>query len=416
MKATVTSMSTIATVALAATVCLSACGSSSHSGAGGTTTSDTGSISATTPASLSAIHAVVIDDSGANAEDPTGYAAIGIKVAVEAINAAGGVKGHPLDITVCSTQGSSNIAGQCARSAAADQANVALVGTWSQGGDQINPIVEQAKMANIGVFPQAQSDYSGTTNFPVSSGTVGIVGGMVILASNQLKAKDLGVAYADDEAGAGVTKLLAPIVSAVGAKITQTTAIPISVGDVTSNVADVTSGTQAVLLSTGPDQSAALIRTAKSAGINTPFVAPANIPAATLQSLPSQGAGLYMSDSFLRSGAGYSAYKAAMTKYGQASLIGSLLTLNSWVSVQALVAACDNAPTINRASVLTAISSMTTFTSGGLTPSVDFTKPSTAFAGAFPRLFNGTATFEKVGSGGNINPLSSQFYDVFGQQ
>jgi ABC-type branched-subunit amino acid transport system substrate-binding protein len=391
------SISAVAAFAVGVTVCLG---------------SGTGVAATKSALSGKPINAVLIDDNGANGDDPSGDATTAMKAAVNAINASGGIKGRPLAITVCGTQGDANIAGQCARNAVANAGNVAVVGEWSMAGDSINPVLEQAKMANIGLFPQALSDYSAPVNFPVSSGEVGIVGGMVILAADQFKAKTIGLAYTQSAAGASVTQLLQPVAASVNVKITKTTAVASPPGDVSSNVEAVASGTNAVVLSTAAADTAALVRYASQSGITIPFIAPANLPASTIKVLPSEGLGLYLSDSFLRSGPGYTRYEAQMSAAGDSSLITSLIALNSWVSVQAFVAACEKAPTISRGSILAAMRSMTDFNAGGLLPPLNFSKPSTALHASFPRLFNGSATFEKVAAGGAVQPLNHKFYSV----
>jgi branched-chain amino acid transport system substrate-binding protein len=399
------------TVAAAIVIGAAACSSQSSSPTDG---SPSGSASATSAAAASApklsgtpVHIVSIDDGSDTL--PFTDVSVAVKAIAKAVNASGGINGHPLEYTICTTNGGdNNVGAQCARAAAADPSVVAVVGEWSQTGTTVNPILEQAKMANIGLFPQASSDYTSPIAFPVSSGTVGIVGGMVTLAADVLKAKTIGLAYTTSPQGAALQQLLQPIAKAHGAQLTKTTAIPAGAADVSSNVEATAVGTNAVALSTRAQDSVKYIQAASQLGITTPLVAPANFDASLIKLLPDGGSGLYFSDSFLREGPGYDTYKAQISAVDP-SQISSLRTIGVWVGAQAFLAAAKTAKSLTRAGILAAMEKLTSFSDGGITPTLDFAKPA---AGSFPRLFNQTVTYNKM-SGGVLVPISTQFHDVF---
>ena len=383
-------------------VMLSAC----SSGGGATADSSSGP-----PLTGDPVKIVAIDD--ASDTLPFKDVDVAVEAIVKAVNSSGGVKGRPLDYTICSTKGGDqNTGAKCAREAAADPTVVAIVGQWSQTGTMVNPVLDEAGMANIGLFPQAASDYTAESAFPISSGTAGVVGGMVTLAADQLHAKKIGLAYTASPQGAAVQQILAPVAAAHGAELTATTAIPAGAADVSSNVQATANGIDAVALSSRGQDSVKYIQSAFQQGIKTPIVAPANFEAALIKQLPDQGEGLYFSDNFLRQGPGYDAYVAAVSAVDE-SQVSSLRTINTWVAAQAFLAAAEKAPTLDRAGILTGMKSLDNFTLEGLIPALDFSKPATTNDGKFPRLFNNTVTYNTMAKGVLV-PIDTQFRTVFG--
>jgi ABC-type branched-subunit amino acid transport system substrate-binding protein len=395
-------------VLLALVMAAAACGSgkgnkaaSSGAGPGPSTTA--------VPLQGAPVHAVEIND--ASDTNPFTDVSVGVKAAVQAVNASGGINGHALDVTICTTQGNTDIGAQCARQAVADPNVVAVVGEWSMAGNSVNPILQAAGMANLGLFQQATSDYSSPIAFPITSGTVGIVAGMVTLGADKLGAKKFGLAYTDSASGAGVAKLLTPVAAGRRAAIAKTTAIPAGAADVSSNVQATAVGTDAVVMSTRAQDSAKYIESASQQGISTPIIAPANFEASLLKQLPNSGNGLYVSDSFLRGGVGYAAYSSQIAKV-DAAQVPSLRTISVWSAIQAFVTVARSVSAPTRANVLAALNSTTNLAIDGLVPPLDFTRPSTALGGTLPRLFNETVTYGKM-QNGNVVPLSSTFYNVF---
>jgi branched-chain amino acid transport system substrate-binding protein len=396
-----------AAVAVAAAACSSQSSSLTGGSSSGPASPASGAATSAPKLSGTPVHIVSIDDGSDTL--PFTDVSVAIKAIVTSVNASGGINGHPLEYTICTTNGGdNNVGAQCARAAAADPSVVAVVGEWSQTGTTVNPILEQAKMASIGLFPQASSDYTSPVAFPVSSGTVGIVAGMVTLATDVLKAKTIGLAYTSSPQGAALQQLLQPIAKAHGAQLTKTTAIPAGAADVSSNVEASADGTNAVALSTRAQDSVKYIQAASQLGIATPLVAPANFDASLIKLLPGGGSGLYFSDSFLREGPSYNAYKAQISAVDP-SQVSSLRTINVWVAAQAFIAAAKTAKSLTRAGILAAVQKLTSFSDGGITPALDFAEPA---SGSLPRLFNQTVTYNKM-SAGVLMPISSQFHDVF---
>ena len=99
------------------TIMVSGCGS------GGGGAADTGS---GPPLSGAPVKIVAIDD--ASDTLPFKDIDVAVQAIAKAVNSTGGVKGRPLDYTICSTKGGDqNNGGKCAREAVADKDVVAMV-------------------------------------------------------------------------------------------------------------------------------------------------------------------------------------------------------------------------------------------------------------------------------------------------
>ncbi|MCW3063732.1 MAG: lipoprotein, partial [Solirubrobacterales bacterium] len=130
---------------------LSACGGSSSSStssgtgasAAGTTTTASTKLPTGTPIKTMTITSL-------NSQGPV-YPNISIsaKAYEKWINAHGGIKGHPLQATVCDEHGKPTDAAACARQAVSD-GDVAVVGSFSFLGTNIMPALIKANIPNFG--------------------------------------------------------------------------------------------------------------------------------------------------------------------------------------------------------------------------------------------------------------------------
>jgi ABC-type branched-subunit amino acid transport system substrate-binding protein len=100
----------------------------------------------------------------------------GARAAVQAINAAGGVNGRPVEYSFCNTKGEANQAMACARAAVEDGVD-AVVGRVDIFTTQSTPILEKGGIPDIGAVPISEIDYRSPLSFPLHSGNYGAFGG-----------------------------------------------------------------------------------------------------------------------------------------------------------------------------------------------------------------------------------------------
>jgi branched-chain amino acid transport system substrate-binding protein len=147
---------------------MAACSSSSggSSSTGATSAGSTPS-SAAAPTGKPVEINIVYPQTGAIAFPEMGVA---IKAAENAINASGGINGHPLKVNVCDTQSPTdpNPTQTCMRKVAANKDIVAEVGDYSSFNDIVTPIENAAHMIQIGGVPLGASQQQLPNSYPLA--------------------------------------------------------------------------------------------------------------------------------------------------------------------------------------------------------------------------------------------------------
>jgi ABC-type branched-subunit amino acid transport system substrate-binding protein len=156
--------------AAALVVALSAAGCSS-SGSGGTSNPATGGggSGASTAGDIKFMSTAAVDSPiGSYPEVETGAQA-----AADAINSAGGINGHKIELTFCNSKGDVNQAMTCARQAVSGH-DVAVIGQTDFFDPQTMPILENAGIPDIGVYSGgATIDGTSPISFPLNAGNFG---------------------------------------------------------------------------------------------------------------------------------------------------------------------------------------------------------------------------------------------------
>lgn len=158
-------------VAVSTAAALGACGSSGSKA----TSPGTGTGSGTSTGSGASIRIMNV-----GAQSPSAafggisfpYGATGVKAAAAAINAAGGIDGHMIQVDVCDTKGSPNGSAQCGRKAVANK-DIAVVGTFDPlGAPQLLGVLEAAQIPYIGGLPTTAEEFKSPVSFQFDPGPV----------------------------------------------------------------------------------------------------------------------------------------------------------------------------------------------------------------------------------------------------
>lgn len=161
-----TKVSRYSLLALAAAMGLAACSSASSASSSG---SGSGS------SSLATIRIMNI-----GAQKPTAalggiafpYGATGVEAAAAAINAAGGIQGHKIQVDVCDTKGDPNVSAQCARTAASNH-DIAVVGTFDPiGATEDVAVLGAEHIPYIGGLPSSTAEFTSPISFQFDPGAV----------------------------------------------------------------------------------------------------------------------------------------------------------------------------------------------------------------------------------------------------
>jgi ABC-type branched-subunit amino acid transport system substrate-binding protein len=377
---------------------LAACSSSSSGGATTSPASSTGAGSSTAAAAAASGAAgttyklvSVQDEAGSNAQ----LVQDGTTAAIDSINAAGGIDGHPIALSFCNTTNDPNVAAQCARTGVSDPSVVAFTSNSTSYSANVDAVLVQAGVPLIGGIPFSQGDFTSKIAFNTSPGALGTPAqGIMII--KQLKGSKIGVPYVDVPAGAGIKPLMQAIAGPLGGTVVGNVPIPISAADVTTEAAAVQAadpdGIVDALLT---PQMVSFIKAYRQQGGTTPFVVGTNeLGSMTIQQqLAGASQNIYATAWFNYQSSGYKQYRADMAKYQPKALDPTNdLTADAWLNIELFAMAAEktlkaspNTP-LSRAGLLKTMNTWTDFNLGNMTPTLDFSKPQTALGGGFSRI------------------------------
>ncbi|MFC5663602.1 ABC transporter substrate-binding protein [Kitasatospora misakiensis] len=113
--------------------------------------------------------------SGTGSTDRPGMTALAEAIGRD-INAKGGLNGRPLRVITCNEHNTSDGARACAQQAV-DAKAVAVLGSYSQYGDDFMPALERAGIPLIGGYGLSQPEFSSPLSYPVGGGMPALIGG-----------------------------------------------------------------------------------------------------------------------------------------------------------------------------------------------------------------------------------------------
>jgi ABC-type branched-subunit amino acid transport system substrate-binding protein len=385
----------------------SACSSSTKSPASSPAGSSSTKAAAGTPIKVETLAVPPIDKSEASEAD-------GLNVAIQVINASGGVDGRPIQVIRCSNLGDANTTAACARNAVSDSKVVAWLG-GSGFGATADPIFDAGALASIGGSVYSPVDATSKTSFTITAGDFDTI--ISAKAAVQLlSAKRIGVPYIDLPAGAELAPFINTVIKPLGGKTVGAIAIPQTAADITPFVAQEISAKPDVIVDgLLIDQFTEFIRGMAQQGGKVPFLVSTGVYDA--QQVKSNLAGvnqnIYFVDEFDHHSPGYSQFLSEMKKYAPSAPTNDS-TLQSWMSVELFAYAAEHAASITRQGILAEMNSLSNYTIDGLVPGLNFTARQTGFGGAFPRMFNDSVWLERYQNGQEVPVGSYQQIHFFG--
>lgn len=337
-------------------------------------------------------------------EDPQGAMA-----AADAINAAGGVNGRPLQIIVCDDADNENKSANCARTAASDGA-VATVADNTQYGTADDPILLSEHLAAIGANPLTAADFVSPNVFPLEPGGPATVAGEA-LALVDAGAKHITVARVDNPASAIVDTFVSAVLATRGLKLFKDVPVPATAPDLSSYVADATGGgADGVVIAMNVNQGAQFIEALRQAGTTLPIAtASSAVPPFELPKLGAAANGLYVSAEFRpidAGGPGITQYLADMKKY-EPSALQDDFSINGWASVETFAKAVEqlHLKTITNTTVLAGMKKVRDLDLDGIVP--NWSTVPLKLSG-LTQDFNPSVMLSKI-QNGKIVPLTGQF-------
>ncbi len=331
----------------------------------------------------------------------------------EWINAHGGIKGHPLQVTVCDDQGQPTQAAACARQAVQQQ-DVAVVGSYSFFGDSIVPILKAANISWFGTCCAATPDELTMSNsFPLGSSLMYAVG--LVQRAVQDGCKKINTVVID-----GAQPYIEPMANTMKALGRQWVHAPIILPqtstDDSSYVAQATQGSDCIVMIVSETLWKPWFAAYKSAGAKQRLYGPqGNLDAVSIQGFQDVANGDVIAGSFPDiSTAPWADYRAALAEYHAPNTMdyNSLGGLGTWAGYTAFTKIASGiSGAITASSFLNAASSTTNLDLNGMVPPVNFTQPWANGLAGYTRLFNRSVYFSAV-KNGQIVPLTSTPEDM----
>jgi branched-chain amino acid transport system substrate-binding protein len=328
-----------------------------------------------------------------------------MKAAVAQINAAGGINGHPINITICDDQYNANVAQSCAEKAVAAH-DVAVVNGEEDFSASVIPTLQAANTAFIGNLVQTVQDATSPVSFPLTGGAYDNAGAAGEEAVH-LGCSQVGVVVGDFGA---ITNTLYSALK-IGIKQAGGT----DVADITTAVSQTDySATVATAVAKGAKCLVPFLSTAATTAILTSSRQqgnlPVTMPGSSLASLSSLG-GVANGDYIVCAGrvptdpsAGVQAASKAIQQYAP----GTSLTEDSLQSYAAVLLLKDGLEKVSGsytpASVLAAMNSLTNAPTDDIFPA--YTTSSPAPYSNQPRVFNPTTITYKI-NGTSTDPAGS---------
>ncbi|MEV0530354.1 ABC transporter substrate-binding protein [Kitasatospora sp. NPDC050463] len=113
--------------------------------------------------------------SGTGSADRPGMTALAEAIGRD-LNAKGGLNGRPIRVLTCNEHNTAGGATACAQQAV-DAKAVAVLGSYSQYGDNFMPVLERAGIPLIGGYGLSQPEFSSPLSYPVGGGLPALIGG-----------------------------------------------------------------------------------------------------------------------------------------------------------------------------------------------------------------------------------------------
>jgi branched-chain amino acid transport system substrate-binding protein len=337
------------------------------------------------------------------------------QAAASAIEADGGVNGSPFEIIECNIA-SENDASDCGRQAV-DENVIATVGTFSTFADQYLPILEDAGIPQVAVYPIGFADYTSAVNYPLFGGALAVTAGMGAQLADT-GAEEINVTYLGIEDGALAADLVEVGTEPRGTTIISETPVPEGTVEFSAIAASSTDGDpDGIAMLVTPRDLGGLARSIVQTGYDGLLsTATSSVTPAQLDELSDILDGTLIPSGFkpatLTDDPGVQQFNDEMDEYAP-DAVRDDSAQNAWAGVHLLAEVLDGATRMN-AQTLTAALDSTGKVDLGLVPPIDF-KQGTEIPQLAPgveiRIYNTTVVYTVV-EDGELVAVDGEFVDV----
>lgn len=329
----------------------------------------------------------------------------GAKAAALAINAKGGINGHPVQIITCDNHDSPTQELACAQKAISSHVT-AVVGSLFETGAQAIPALQQARIPIIGgLGVYTPDEFTNPDSFPLMGGAVTTYPAIPYLLARQGMKKLAVVVFSG--AGEGLASLIKSQTERAGMKYVGTVNVPLTASDYSPYAQALKSldpdVTVQVLSTTG---SAQIMQIGKTLGLRSAWANQTlNIDVSNLKTFGSLANGMYITSSFPPATAGkqfkgIAAFNAEMDAASKAHVsdTGSRTAqaITSWLAVHAVATVAKGTKgMLTSGALLAAMKTKKVVSVEGLIG----WQPNASGPSVFPRIFNSNVYLERVVNG-----------------
>jgi ABC-type branched-subunit amino acid transport system substrate-binding protein len=381
--------------AAAATLGLTACGgTSSQTGASGTPIK----VMTITPVNVPVGTGLPFPEIGVAAQ-----------AAVNAINKAGGIKGHPIQLTVCDNKFNENQDAACARQAVTE-GDVALIGGISAQSSHFS-VLEQAGIPVIGDYGASDLALNSPIAFPFVAATLTFMGCMAELA-DMAHAKRVALLTRTQAALQNpiLKTNLEALLAKRGAELVGYDFFNLS-ADYTATVANaLKNNPDAIYLGGGTADQDKITKLLRQLG---PKVAIARtlIPTSSIRTLGADAEGMYVCDPFkppsLADDPNVKKFVDAMKSIDSQAAVDTVAA-NTWAAMYAFAQLASTVDSVTSKNLLTAISTAKVKTLLG--PTIDFSRTIHPELG-YKHIYNFSWSYNQIKEGIIVNINNGQFVD-----
>lgn len=343
------------------------------------------------------------------------YPVVGAKAAAKAINDAGGIDGHKIQIDECDNKGDPNQSAVCGRQAISN-GDIAVIGAWDiQGAGQILPILQQAKIPYIGALAGQPVEVQNPISFIFDPGAVvSAFGTAQLWIDSGCKHVVLFSPQASDPKQVDAQKSIA---QKGGVKF-DTVDISTGAADVAPQVSSALGMNPDCMTYEGDGQTTAkLIAGARGAGYKGQFItAIGSLLPPFLASLGPVGDGVKVLNTTLSTDSDdpmVTQFRNEVLAYaGQKDGPQNLneFAQDGWSSVQLVKQALSGSGEYTAAKLLEKIPTMCDVNVGNVYPHISFCKP-VVKSKTYPRIYNAWFRYY-VAKDGKYVPLDDQWHDL----
>lgn len=291
----------------------------------------------------------------------------------DAVNAKGGIGGRPLKVLTCNDKNDGSLSATCARKAVSEKA-VAVLGSFSVGSGQILPILQAAGIPWLGAFALDPAEYSNPFSFPILGGPVSFLATGVLAGADPACAKTQVLNF-DIPAAAGLLPFIKQGFESSKKSIGATVKVPLTTTDF-SSIAAAAKDADCVITSLPDKFIQAYLAKAQTLGVKQKVYAPGgSLSVGTVSSFASQLEGSAIASTFVPPNDPAWADFRAATAGKKAVDQNEIQELETWAAYVVFNKVASTVTgELTAGTVKAALDKANAVDTGGLTPTLDFTK------------------------------------------